>query len=239
MRWWWSTPCSGSIQQRGERNILDTPKKKHISTQHLIQILTHIWGVTRKTIFAGIKQLTYGNLEKSLKTYNVNVTHCLGSCHVHPWKPTWLWKTSFSIGNTFSFMVDFPASHVSFQGGCLATWQFSKAPYPFGPAILAARLWAKQVMADLFAEVVTTTARFLYHGFHVELVRTDNCNPTTRSAVRHFLTSKFWMSPASAAPGRGGHVSASRAQARRRLSTGAALVVKFISTSGIMSFMWW
>lgn len=26
------------------------------------------------------------------------------------------------------------------------------------------------VMADLYAEAVTTTARFLYHGFHVELV---------------------------------------------------------------------
>lgn len=46
--------------------------------------------------------------------------------------------------------------------------------------ILAARLWAKQVMADLYAEVVTTTARFLYHGFHVELVeRTTAIYPTT------------------------------------------------------------
>lgn len=35
-------------------------------------------------------------------------------------------------------------------------------------------------MADLYAEVVTTTARFLYHGFHVELVeRTTAIYPTT------------------------------------------------------------
>ena len=36
-------------------------------------------------------------------------------------------------------------------------------------------------MADLYAEVVTTTARFLYRGFHVELVeRTTATYPTTR-----------------------------------------------------------
>ncbi len=35
---------------------------------------------------------------------------------LHPWKLTWHWNISFFIGNTSSFMVDFPASHVIFGG---------------------------------------------------------------------------------------------------------------------------
>jgi len=122
-----------------------------------------------------------------------------------------------------------------FRGGCLATWQFSKAAAYTGCLAVGQTGDGR----SLCRSGETTTARFLYRGFHVELVRTDNCNlpndKTTRpAAVRHFLTSKFRTSPTSAAPGLGRQLSASRPQALRRLSTGVALVVKFISTSGIM-----
>jgi len=35
---------------------------------------------------------------------------------LHPWNLTWRWKITIFIGNTSSFMEDFPASHVSFSG---------------------------------------------------------------------------------------------------------------------------